>query len=54
MSDDEKRKREEILARREKLKREEDDLIKKCNSLILGVKCKAIQDAQVAEREMMK
>lgn len=36
------------------MKREQEEELKQCNSLILSIKCKAIQDAQVAEKELIK
>lgn len=54
IDEEECKRNEEILKRTEEMRKEEEDIIKKCNSLIVSVKCKAIQDAQVAEKELIR
>uniref|UniRef100_A0A146MAN6 Cilia- and flagella-associated protein 45 n=1 Tax=Lygus hesperus TaxID=30085 RepID=A0A146MAN6_LYGHE len=40
-----------LLNRAKEVRQEDDDDIKLCNKLILGTKCQAIRDAQVAEKQ---
>ncbi|XP_066587106.1 cilia- and flagella-associated protein 45-like isoform X2 [Prorops nasuta] len=53
--EDEARKRAmHLLDRAYNLKLEQEDEIKKCNRIILETKCRAIRDAQLAEKKLIK
>lgn len=54
MEEEELERERKLLARTEELKREQEDIVRKCNSLIMSIKCKAVQDAQIAEKEFIK
>ncbi|XP_033359201.1 cilia- and flagella-associated protein 45-like isoform X2 [Bombus vosnesenskii] len=53
--EEEARKRaKHVLERAEKMKLEQEEEIQKCNRIILETKCRAIRDAQIAEKKLME
>ncbi|XP_075210532.1 cilia- and flagella-associated protein 45-like [Lycorma delicatula] len=48
------RRANHLLQRAFELRQEQEDEIKKCNALILGTKCHAIRDAQIAEKMLIQ
>lgn len=43
-----------LTNRAKEIRQEDEDDIKLCNKLILGTKCQAIRDAQVAEKKTIE
>ncbi|RZF40903.1 hypothetical protein LSTR_LSTR015059 [Laodelphax striatellus] len=54
LEEEAERRNNHLLARAYELRQEQEDEIKKCNTLILSTKCHAIRDAQVAEKALIK
>lgn len=46
-------KNEYLLQRAKELRQEQEDEIKKANGIILATKCRAIRNAQIAEKRVI-
>ncbi|XP_050431106.1 cilia- and flagella-associated protein 45-like [Adelges cooleyi] len=54
LDDEANKKSNYLLARAHQLRQDQEDEIKCCNSLILGTKCHAIRNAQIAEKQLIQ
>ncbi|XP_076397283.1 cilia- and flagella-associated protein 45 isoform X2 [Megachile rotundata] len=54
IEEDARRRAKHILERAENLKLEQEEEIQKCNRIILETKCRAIRDAQIAEKKLIE
>ncbi|VVC24428.1 Hypothetical protein CINCED_3A005033 [Cinara cedri] len=54
LDDEANKKSNYLLARAQQLRQDQEDEIKRCNSLILSTKCHAIRNAQIAEKQLIQ
>lgn len=54
IEEDARKRAKHILERAENLKLEQEEEIQKCNRIILETKCRAIRDAQIAEKKLIE